>query len=368
MSMRKFFAAEDGSGGGGSDAPQGLSIDQAVSKLGEQRKEQAKAAEKPAPKPVTPAAPAVAVQPVVADDEEQEIPDTVQAEPGETEQSEEIAAVAEEPTTAQHSDMPPGWGEADRAIWAALTPEAQAKLVTREKQRESGIRKQLQSTEAAKAEATKQIEALKAERQKLGPALQSTRQVILQQLVRDFPDVNPKDPNSLMRLALDAPERKVAFDALWNQLGQNVAAEREHEARQKHEADAEQGKFAEARIAKLLELEADLSDPVKSQRFETDVVGFLVKDNPYGPIEADRIKLYSAEELLIARDGMRYRKAMAALKAKPPAVVPKVAKPGAAVEGGKSGEVAALEKRLKKTGDINDAIALRKARLAASTA
>lgn len=366
MFIRKLFAADDGAASG--DAPQGLSIDQAVSKLGEQRKEQAKAAEKPEVKPAKIEAPAKAEQPVT--ESEEEIPDAVQAAEGAPEKSddEKIAAVAEEPTTAQHSDMPPGWGEADRAIWAALTPDAQAKLVTREKQREAGIRKQLQSTEAAKAEATKQIEALKAERQKLGPALQSTRQAILQQLVSSFPDVNPKDPNSLMKLALESPERKVAFDALWQQLGQNVALEREHEQRQKQDAEAEHGKFSEARVAKLLELDATLSDPAKSQAFETDVVGFLIKDNPYGPVEAERIKQYSAEELLMARDAMRYRKAMAALKAKPPAVVPKVARPGAAVEGGKPGEVAALEKRLKKTGDINDAIALRKARLAASTA
>lgn len=364
MSIRKF-AADDGAAPG--DAPQGLSIEAAVSKLGEQRKEQAKAAKEPPKKEEVKAAPAQAEQ---TPEPDQENPDAVPTAEGESEQSddEKIAAVAEEPTTAQHTDMPPGWGEADRAIWAALTPEAQAKLVTREKQRESGIRKQLQSVEAEKAEAKKQSDALKAERQKLGPALQSTRQHILQQLVSSFPDVNPQDPNSLMKLALESPERKVAFDALWSQLGQNVALEREHEARQKHEAEAEHGKFSEARVAKLLELDATLSDPVKSQAFETEVVGFLIKDNPYGQVEADRIKLYSAEELMMARDAMRYRKAMNALKAKPPAIVPKVAKPGAAAEGGKPVEVAALEKRLKKTGDINDAIALRKARLAAQSA
>lgn len=366
MNIRKFFAADDGGGSGGE--PAGLTVEQAVSKLGEQRKEQAKAIEQPVKEPK--AAPAKAEQPPLPEPEEHENPDAVEV-PGESEPSddEKIAASqeSEQTTAADTKKMPSGWGEADRAAWNALTPDVQEILHRRETHRDVGIRKQINEAALAKKQADEQIALAKAERQKLGPALQSTRQHILQQLVRDFADVNPQDPNSLMKLALEHPERKVAFDALWHQLGQNVAQEREHESRLKREADAELGKFSEARVAKLLELDPTLSDAAKSTAFETEVVGFLIKDNPYGQIEADRIKHYSAEELLMARDAMRYRKAMNALKAKPPANVPKVAKPGAASDG-KTGEVTALEKRHKKGGTIDTALDLLKARRAAQSA
>lgn len=356
MRMRKLFAP-DVEGGSAPSEPAALTVDQAVAKLGEQRAEQAKAAEKPV-KAETPREP-----------EEKEIepaPDGDAREPAEAGEEEIAAVLASEQTPAADTKLPPGWSEAERELWSSLTPELQAKLEKREKDRDAGIRKRLSEADATKKAADQLTEQLKAERQKLAPALQSTQQVLMRQIMAEFPDVNPSDPNAMARLAFEHPERKVAFDARMQQLAGVMHEERQHEAQRAKEADEEHQKFSDARVARLLELDESLKDPKASQAFETEVVGYLMEDNPYGKVAPERIKFYTAEELAMARDAMRYRKAMAALKKAPTANIPKVVKPGVGKDSGSTGEVAALEKRLKKTGSIDDAIALRKARLAVS--
>lgn len=353
--FRKFFSPDDEQGGG-------FSIEEAVSKLGEQRAE--------AEKPVKEEAPRKEAAPV--ENEPEEAPDGDTQEESTAEQSDEeklAAEIAKEQTPVPDSvTLPPGWrGEADTATWNALTPEAQQKLLRREKEREAGIAKELQASAAAKKAAAEEREALKAERQRLAPVLQSTQHQLLQRLVSDFPEVDPRNPASVSQFALEHPERYPAYDALWKQIGAVAHQQKQVEAEQKQREEAEYNTFAEARVSRLLELDETLKDPARSAAFEKEVVEYLMAGNGYGKIDAERIKHYTAEELLMAQKAMKYDKSKALLeKLKQEGALkrPNVAKPGAGVEGGKTEKVAALEKRLRKNGGIDDAVELLRAQRA----
>lgn len=363
MRVRKFFAPDDGTGSGDAGAePAALTVDTAVAAMRENR-EKAQDTQEKQPTERKPEA-RVEKTATVSEPEEAEESEEAPDNEGETE-DEKLAKQISEGQTTDPGELPSGWSkanDADLALWNALTPEAQDKLRMREKQRDEGIKTALQKSHVEAKQAAEEREALKAERQKIAPILESQRNAILQQMVREFPGVDPRDPNTLMRLALEHPEKKVAFDALWNQLGQVSAAEKRFEAEQKKRADEEHNKFSEARVARLHELDESLKDPTKAQSFETEVLEFLIKGNPYGPISEDLIKGATAEMLLLARDAMKYRKALASLKVPPKKEVPKVMRPGASRDGGKTEEVAALEKRLRKSGKIDDAVAAMRAR------
>jgi hypothetical protein len=347
-----YFAPDDEQGGG-------FSVEEAVTKLGEQR-----AAEAKEPKEPKAETPRKDVAPVITDKEPEEAPETGDAQAEESvEQSPEeklAAEIAKEQTPAQDSvTLPPGWrGEADTATWNALTPEAQQKLIKREKEREAGIAKELQASAAEKKSAAAEREALKAERQRLAPILQSTTNALIAKMVEEFPGVDPRDPASVTRFAMEHPDRYPAYDALWKQIGAVAHHQKQVEAEHKQREEAEYSTFAESRVTRLLELDETLKDPARSAAFEKEVVEYLMEGNGYGKIDPERIKHYTAEELLMARKARLYDKAMAALKKSPPAKTPGVARPGAGVEGGKTEKESALEKRLKKTGSVEDAVEL----------
>ncbi len=352
MNVRRFFAPDDETGGG--------SIEEAVTKLGEQRA----AAEKTEAKPVKQEAPRKEAAPVINDKEPvEEAPEVgdpqEESEAGDTVE-EKLAAVLEtEQTPASDITLPSGWrGEADKALFASLTPEFQQRVLRREGEREAGIAKQLEASAKVSKEAAAERDAWKAERQRLAPILQSTQTALLQKLVTEFPGVDPRNPATVTQFALEHPDRYPAYDALWKQIGAVAHQQKQMEAEQQQREEAEYNTFAETRVSRLLELDETLKDPVKSAAFEKDIVEYLMTGNGYGKIDAERIKMYTAEELLMARKARLYDKAMANLTTSPPVKTPGVARPGAGVEGGKTEKVAALEKRLKKTGTVDDAVEL----------
>jgi len=351
-SLPMYFAPDDEQGGG-------FSVEEAVTKLSEQRATQEKEAAKPKPEPKV-ETPKVAA-PMA--EESEEAPETGDPQDESTEEKspeEKLAAqlASEQETPAADTKLPSGWSDADRELWSSLTPEVQAKLEAREKARDAGIRKRLQEADSVKKSADTLAEQLKAERQKLAPILQSTQNQLIAQLVEQFPGVDPRNPASVTQFALEHPERYPAYDALWKQIGAVAHQQKRQEAEQKQREEAEYNTFAESRVSRLLELDETLKDPAKSAAFEKEIVEYLMEGNGYGKIDPERIKLYTAEELLMARKARLYDKAMAALKKSPPAKVPAVAKPGAGVEGGKTEKEAALEKRLKKSGSVEDAVEL----------
>jgi hypothetical protein len=351
-SLPMYFAPDDEQGGG-------LSVDEAVAKLGEQRAAEAKEPREPKAETLR-----KDVAPVITDKEPEAAPetgDTEEEESAEQSPEEKLAAeIAKEQTPAPDSvTLPLGWrGEADAALFKTLTPETQQRLLKREGEREAGVAKELEASAKVKKEAEAERTALKAERQRLAPVLQSTTNALLQKLVADFPEVDPRNPASVTQFALEHPDRYGAYDALWKQIGYVAHQQKQVEAETKQREEAEYNTFAESRVTRLLELDETLKDPARSAAFEKEVVEYLMEGNGYGKIDPERIKQYTAEELLMARKARLYDKAMAALKKSPPAKTPGVARPGAGVEGGKTEKESALEKRLKKTGSVEDAVEL----------
>lgn len=333
------------------DEPQDMTVEQVAAQYSARRAEAAEKAEKPAEK-VEKIAPEKAA-PVIEESEPES------ADTGDGDEENIAEALEQEPTTAPTLTMPPGWGEADKETWSGLTPEAQKRVLEREKARDAGIQKQLQKVTEAQKAAEAELARAKAERQRSGPPPSTAVAMIIAELTRDFPDVNPQDPNSMVKFALEHPERKVVFDERWRQLGQAMHQQKQDEAKQFAESEAQQAAFETARAEELRSLMPELADEKVSQAFETAVVGYLTNDNK---VPADRLRHYTATELLMAEKARKYDKAMAGLKAKPQTEVPKVVRPGAPREGGKSDEVVALEKQAKRSGKLDDVLALRRAR------
>jgi|SRR5688572_18443112 len=355
LNRSMYFAPDDEQGGG-------FSVEEAVTKLGEQRAAQEKEATKPA-RQEQQEAPRKEAAPVITDEPEEapEAGDTGEEESTAEKSTEEIIAaeIEREKTPDPNLKLPQGWrGEADEAAFKALTPDVQEIVLRREREREVGLNKQLETAAIEKKAAAAERDALKAERQKLAPVLQSTQNALIAKLVEDHPGVDPRNPATVTQYALEHPEKYVAFDALWKQIGYVAHQQKQVEAQQQQREEAEYNTFAQARVSRLLELDETLKDPVKSAAFEKEIVEYLMDGNGYGKIDPERIKHYTAEELLMARKARLYDKAMAALKKTPPPKIPGVARPGAGVEGGKTEKVAALEKRLKKTGSVDDAVEL----------
>jgi hypothetical protein len=351
-SLPMYFAPDDEQGGG-------FSVEEAVAKLGEQRA----AVEKSADKPEKQEAPRKEAAPVEQDEPEAapEAGDTEEVESTAEKSSEEMIAaeIEREKTPDPNLKLPQGWrGEADEKAFTSLTPEAQEIILRREREREVGLNKQLETAAIEKKAAAAERDALKAERQRLAPLLNSTTNALIAKMVEEFPGVDPRNPASVTQFALEHPDRYPAYDALWKQIGAVAHQQKQVEAEQKQREEAEYNSFAETRVSRLLELDETLKDPAKSAAFEKGVVEYLMTGNGYGKIDAERIKHYTAEELLMARKARLYDKAMAALKKSPPAKTPGVARPGAGVEGGKTEKESALEKRLKKTGSVEDAVEL----------
>jgi len=343
----------------GGDEPQSFTVEEAAAAYKARREEAAKPEAERTPKAAPAKATPAKTEAVIDDGEEESEPES--ADTGDGDEEDISAALKEEPTTAPTLEMPPSWGEADKETWAALTPAAQQKLLTREKQRDAGIQKQLSKVQEKEKALEAELARAKQQSQQPSSAPLVKQQVILSHLQANFADVNPSDPNSMARLALESPDRKAAFDVLWNQLGRAVHEQKEFEAQEAQRVEKEQSDFEAARAEELRSLRPELADETKAQQFETAVVGYLVKDLG---IPVDRIRHYSANELLITEKAMKYDRALAGLKAKPKAEVPKVVKPGAAGEGGKSDTVVALEKRARKSGKLEDVLALRRAKQA----
>jgi hypothetical protein len=293
-----YFAPDDEQGGG-------FSVEGAVTKLGEQR-----AAEAKEPKEPKAETPRKDVAPVITDKEPEEAPETGDAQAEESvEQSPEEKLAAElekEQTPVSDTKLPLGWSEADRDLWSSLTPEVQSKIEQREKARDAGVRKRLNEADSAKKHADTVAEQLKAERQRLAPILQSTTNALIAKMVEEFPGVDPRDPASVTRFAMEHPDRYPAYDALWKQIGAVAHHQKQVEAEHKQREEAEYSTFAESRVTRLLELDETLKDPARSAAFEKEVVEYLMEGNGYGKIDPERIKHYTAEELLMARKARLY--------------------------------------------------------------
>jgi hypothetical protein len=296
------------------------------------------------------------------------------AEPEPVEQSEPEAAPAEatseedieiddgEATAADDNqpdiEMPKSWSSTDRAEWDKLTPEAKAIVQRRETQRDHGMRKLADQLKVKETEVTKAIEQIDQERLQLAQAAQRYSSDAVKQFQAKFGDV--KDVQALSR---ENPARYLEMDAAWKGV---QAAQHEAQMLQQQQQQETLKKLSDWRMEeneKLAEL-AGLKDEASASEFEKSVMDFT---NKVG-IPAERVSQYRADELLIVRDAMKWRNAVAkkdaAKKAQTPP--PPVLKPGTPTSKAsltKQANQQQLSQTLKKTGSESAAAALIKARV-----
>lgn len=306
-----------------------------------------------APRNPPPENPDVA-QPIEQPSDDVEAPD----EAAPTDEDIEIDVGDEETaqTNASTLDMPQSWGKTAEAIWQTLPPEAQQFLSQHESKRTQGISRQLNELKAEQEKVSQAQAAIEQERLQIAQNAQRFQSEAMRKFQTKFADVT-----DVTKLAAENPAKFVEFQAglLELQHAQAEAAAWQQAIEQDRSKKLQE--FRNEQNAKLVET-LGLDDEAKAKAFEAEITNFAQEIG----ITPHRVSQYTADEILLMRDAMRYRRAVAkksqlSKKASPP---PAVIRPGAPVTQTSSKEqaVSQLQSKLKKSGSDLDAAALIKAR------
>jgi hypothetical protein len=293
----------------------------------------------PDPAPLTPAEPADAV---AVEDESTE---GEQPKEGDKDEGDEPEPEAEKP--AEPVVAPPNfWNDEEKAVFATAPPEVQ-KLVA-DKVAESSKQATLATEQAALYR--KEAEIIGQAVELIDGQLTAAKEVFGTRWSAFTPEQWAEWAAEDLQAATVA---KFQFDAEQKQLGELQQARDAAEAEQHRQFLREQaGKLAEVAPA-LLEASA-----------RTELVGYLTEQG----VAPQDLKWAGAVELSLAHKAMLWDRAQANLAKKPiPQPTQRSATPvrpaGAQQRGSsQSRQVQALEARFAKTGSMDDALALRRAR------
>lgn len=331
-----ILRAPDDGGGAAPAADTSLSVSDAVGLLRSSRHEPETQAEE-APPSTEQAPPAQNAAPEAEQAPEQAPTDQGEVEPAET--------PAIEP--------PRSWSKEDAEFFKQLPPDAQAIVARRESERDKAV--QRSTTEAA--EVRKAAEAATA-------AVEAERARYAQNLAFLAKDLqaNMGPEPDWQRLAQEDPAGYVRARAEWDAKAQKLqTAMAEHQrvtaqvqaAQQKQHAD----KLAEEN-AKLVEVIPGWSEPTVAKKEFGDVMSYLSKEYGYDDTLLDSIDDHRL--VVLARKAMLYDRAKAGVQtaAKP---IPQVQRPGTVTGRTDTQNRDALVKRLERSGDVKDAVALLRA-------
>lgn len=299
--------------------------------------------------------------------EEEESPAEDLAEEATSDQGEEDAAEGDEPSKdadeADEADeddaeaqgepieAPSSWPDEDKAAFAQLPKALQETISKREEQREQAVRLSQQRA----ADARKAFEGRAGRIDQLvtvaTEAVQRAAEVFeLEEWAEtDWQQWIETDPTRAM-------QGKLRFEAQQQELQRlnalRMAATEEQERI-----------FAEAEAAKVPDVVPDLVDPEKGVERLRGVVEMLAQEG----INPRQLKTISATELKIAYEAWCWRKLQARPKPKPVITKPKAAgpalRPSSAPQAPTRTRTARdIEARLAKSGSVDDAIAVLKAR------
>lgn len=266
-----------------------------------------------------------------------------------------------EPAQAPSLEMPESWSKSTAETWQSFTPEQQQFLKQQDAKRTQGITRQMNELKAAEEKAAQREQAIKEHELQVGQASQRYATAAERDFLSKFSDL--KSQEDVVKLATDNPARYLQYDA---SLKAAMASRQEAQMFEQREREGTLKQLQDFRVAentKLAEL-AGLKDEASATAFEkevhdaTDALG----------IPRERVAQYRAEEALLVRDAMRYRKAMAkkqaALKAASPP--PKVIRPGtqpASQSLSQEAHIQQLSQKLRKTGDEKVAAELIRAKM-----
>lgn len=261
-------------------------------------------------------------------DEEEEAEPEAEAPQGEDEELEDEQEAAEE---AQ--PLPPSWGAEDAEMWATLPPEAQAKIIAREGERDRGLNLKLQESANARKEAQLAASEAQNKRNEYLKALETVE--ALYQVQRPDPRAFGYGTQQYNGAAYQAAL------AEYEQTSQVLAQLNEQrEAIQKEAADEEAQQFSawkqqhEAEYApKLLADLPELTDPAKGEPILRELIDYAVKagipEENFAPDVQDQITSAQLHILWKAHQFDKARQAKAPAKPKPasPGIKPGVSSP-----------------------------------------
>lgn len=274
----------------------------------------------------------------------------VEAEVGGT--GEDAPQEPEQPPEEPEIEAPKSWSAEDREAWAALTPEARKIVAAREADRDRTVQQALSQKALATKQANEQAAQAAAEfRAKAEGIMPEALRRVAELEAVDLVALNQRDPHQAQQILFEREQAKKDLETL--------------------QADMQSAQRVEyqAHVTKLVEelpsLVPDLVDPEKGTE-RVNAVGKFLSDMG---IPQDQIRWVSATELSLAYDAMRWRQSQdkartavaAATRPTTPPTRP-VRPASSAPTPSQQSAVEAARNRLAKTGGIDEAVALLRAR------
>lgn len=272
----------------------------------------------------------------------------------------EAEAEADAPEAPQEAEQPPeeplieapkSWSAEDREAWALLTPEAQKIVAAREADRDRTVSKALSEKDRATKQASEQAAQAAAHfRAKAEEVMPEALRRLSQLEAVDLAALNLQDPAAAQQIMFERENQRKAI----GQLQADIKA-------------AQQTEY-QAHVSRLLEelpaVVPDLMDPEKGPERANEISRFL---GGLG-IPTEQIQWATAAELSVAYDAMRWRQSqdkarqtVAATRSSTPPTRP-VRPAGSAPTTSHQSAVETAKNRLAKTGGVDDAVALLRAR------
>lgn len=285
--------------------------------------------------------------------------------PGETEDTDDAAG---EPPV----DPPRSWSKADKELFKTLPRETQLRLTENDRAREATIQKGLRENAEREKALEAERKAITEAKQRYEQALPALSQQLQSDFARQFGDI--KTPDDALRLSRENPARFVQMQAL---LGQAQAAQQEQQRAQEaksREAEAWFDKYTADEDAKFLEAAPEFADPKKGDQLRKEAVTVLKE---VGFSDAEITDLWAGKKpapvrdhrfQLLIRDAVRHRMAQRTVKANQTQPQQSTVRAGVPKAKGEASAAAVQEltQKLSRTGRVDDAVALLRARRAAN--
>lgn len=239
-----------------------------------------------------------------------------------------------------------------RSKWASFDPETQRHIAQWETGRQENVQAKLR-------EAAEMRKAVEQERQQAAQFRQ-----VLDMAVAELGGQLQQEPD-WAKLAADDPIGYIQERAAWDAKVQRYQQLHAEQQRQAAQHQAEQTERVKAYVAEQSKLLLDAipewkADPTKAKAEQAEIRSFLEKSG----FSKDEIgQLYDHRIGVLARKAALYDRAQAGLKAKPAAALSTPVQPGASQSRGEAQSATrdALTKRLERSGDLSDAVALLRA-------
>lgn len=285
-------------------------------------------------------------------EEQEQVAEAPAEEPAEPVDGEVETPVEEAPPEAEEPaiEAPKSWSQEDREAWSSLTPEAQKIIAAREADRDRTVSQALSEKDRASKQAAADAAAAAAEfRQKAESVVPEALRRVQELEAVDLADLNRRDPALAQQVLFEREKARADYDKLQAEI----------QTAQQVEYKAHLAKLAEEVPQRV----PDLADPEKGKERANGVQQYLVERG----IPQESLQWITAAELEIAYDAYRWRQSqdkarqMAATRPSTPPTRP-VRPASAAPTTSQQSAVEAARNRLGKTGDVDDAVALLRAR------